>query len=155
MVVRDADTTPTSALEDAFVASGGHFTTWRDGFALEDEFFHSLPVNACLGLITYAWELHETLVNAHLGTISNNTVTTDSIWAEAGAAVPALSAATRTVLGRASRIRKAGWFKSISWMEEAARNHVGPALFIAQPQVDATFAARVNGIFVWVADAPR
>ncbi len=155
MVVRDADTAPMPAVEQAFVASGGRFTTWRDGFALEDEFFHSLPVNACLGLITYAWDLHETLVNSHLGTISNNTVNTESIWAEAGAGVPALSAATRSVLGRASRIRKAGWFKSISWMEEAARNHVAPSLFNAQPQVDATFAARINGIFVWAGDAPR
>jgi len=155
MVVRDADIAPTSAIEQAFVASGGQFTAWRDGFALEDEFFHSLPVNACLGLITYAWELHETLVNSHLGTISNNTVNTVSIWAEAGAAVPALSAATRSSLGRASRIRKAGWFKSISWMEEAARNHVAPALFSAQPQVDATFTAQINGIFVWAGNAPR
>lgn len=155
MVVRDADTAPSPAIEQAFVASGGRFTAWRDGFALEDEFFHSLPVDACLGLIKYAWELHETLVNSHLGTISNNTVNTDSIWAEAGAAVPVLSAATRGVLGRASRIRKAGWFKSISWMEEAARSHVAPALFPVQPQVDAVFAACINNIFAWVSDAPR
>lgn len=155
MVVRDADTAPTPAVEHAFVASGGCFTTWRDGFALEDEFFHSLPVNACLGLITYAWELHEALINAHLGTISNNTVSTDSIWAEAGTAVPALSAATRSVLGRASRIRKAGWYKSITWMEEAARYHVAPALFIAQSQVDATFVTRITRIFEWASDAPR
>lgn len=155
MVVRDADTAPSPAIEQAFVASGGRFTAWRDGFALEDEFFHSLPVDACLGLIKYAWELHETLVNSHLGTISNNTVNTDSIWAEAGAAVPALSAATRGVLGRASRIRKAGWFKSISWMEEAARSHVAPALFPVKPQVDAVFAACINNIFAWASDALR
>lgn len=153
MVVRDADVAPAAAVEHAFIAAGGAVTAWRDGCALEDELFNSLTVNACQGLIRYAYELHEELVNAHLGTASNNTVSIASIWAEAEAQpqAPALSVATRCTLGRASRTRKAGWFKSISWMEEAARFQVAPELDRADP----AFLARINSIFEWANNAPR
>jgi hypothetical protein len=151
MVVRDADIAPAPAVEAAFVAAGGEFTAWRDGCALEDELFNSLAVNSCLSLIRYAHELHDGLVNSHLATASNNTVTFDSIWAEAQAQPPALSHATRGVLGRASRMRKAGWYKSISWMEEAARVHIAPELQWADPD----FVARINRIFAWASHAPR
>jgi putative ATP-dependent endonuclease of OLD family len=151
MVVRDADIAPAPAVEQAFVAAGGQSTAWRDGCALEDELFNSLTVNSCLSLIRYAHELHEGLVNAHLVTTSNNAVTLESIWAEAQAQPSTLSPATRSVLGRASRMRKAGWYKSISWMEEAARAHIAPELQGADPD----FVARINGIFTWASHAPR
>ena len=151
MVVRDADVAPAVAVEQAFVAAGGVFTAWRDGCALEDELFNSLTVNSCLNLIRYAYDLHEGLIDAHLGTISNNTLNINSIWAEGQAQPFVLSPATRSILGRASRIRKAGWFKSISWMEEAARLHVAPELHLAAPD----FFARINGIFEWANHAPR
>lgn len=151
MVVRDADVAPAAAVEQDFVAAGGMFTAWRDGCALEDELFNSLSINSCLGLVHYAFELHEGLVDAHLGTTSNNAVSRASIWAEAQAQPPFLSPATRSIVGRASRTRKAGWFKSISWMEEAARCHVAPELHLAAPE----FSARINRIFEWANNAPR
>lgn len=149
MVVRDDDKKPTQAVEQAFVGNLGSVIAWGDGRALEDELFHSLSVNGCLYLINFAYELHENLVDAHLTTTSNNTVSIKSVWAEAEGTV--LSAGTRSVLGRASRIRKAGWFKSISWMEEAARAIIAPDL----AQADPAFKAKIDQVFGWAANGER
>jgi hypothetical protein len=55
---------------------------------------------------------------------------------------------SRAVLGKAARTRKAGWFKSVTWMEEVARNTVGPDLADA----DAGFTALIEDIFAWASD---
>lgn len=151
LVVRDADIEPVAAIEQAFVNAGGLFCAWEAGHTLEDELFSTLSVNSCLSLIRYAYDLHEDLVSSHLVTTSNNTVTLASIWAEAEAQPPAISPGTRTIIGRASRIRKAGWYKSISWMEEAARACIAPELHLSSP----AFQARIARIFDWANHAPR
>ncbi|MFJ4346337.1 ATP-dependent nuclease [Pseudomonas sp. NPDC089401] len=145
MVVRDDDKPPTAATEQAFLQKGGQFIAWNDGRALEDELFHSLSVNGCLNLIKFAHSLHEDLVRSHVVTVSNNTASLDSIWAEAQGG--SLSADTRTLLGKASRIRKSGWFKSISWMEEAARTVIAPDLMNGNQ----AFTAKMDRIFGWAA----
>lgn len=150
MVLRDDDTKPTPETEQGFIANGGAVTTWRAGRTLEDELFNSLTPNACLSLIKYAYDLHGDLVHDHVRTTSNGAVTLQNIWDEV-ANTQALSAASRTLLGQASRVRKAGWFKSISWMEEVARNIVAPDL----PQCDQAFRALVDPIFGWAANGPR
>jgi hypothetical protein len=55
------------------------------------------------------------------------------------------------MLGQAARIRKAGWFKSISWMEDVARTIVAPDL----PLCDPGFKALVDQVSAWAAHGPR
>ena len=62
-----------------------------------------------------------------------------------------LSAECRAILGQAARIRKAGWFKSISWMEDVARTIVAPDLHLC----DQGFRALMDQVFGWATDGPR
>jgi hypothetical protein len=63
----------------------------------------------------------------------------------------ALSPGTRVILGRASRVRKKGWFKSITAMEHVAYTIVGPAL--SAPEIDAGFREIVLRLFGWAYSA--
>jgi len=150
MILRDDDIPPTQVVEQAVVARGGTVVAYRAGRALEDELFASLPVVGCQALINYAYELHEDLIHAQLATVSNNTLTFQLIWDEIDA-TQAIDPARRATLGRAARIRKNGWFKSISWMEHAARTIVGPNMDAA----DAGFRSLMNSVFAWADRAPR
>jgi len=150
LVVRDDDKQPTPAIEQAFLARGGEVVSYRTGRSLEDELFISLTPAACQKMINYAYELHGELTIEHLRSVSNNTITFQAIWDEI-LATQALSLQTRTFLGQAARIRKAGWFKSISWMEEVARTIVAPDLLLCDPG----FSAVVNKIPMWAANEAR
>lgn len=150
MVVRDDDKKPTPAVEQAFVQNGGTVVAYRAGRAMEDELFGSLTPAACQQLITYAHELHGDLIHEHLHTVSNNTLTFQAVWDEIQN-TGALSVERRATLGKAARIRKAGWFKSISWMEEVARTIVAPDLH----QCDQGFRALMDQVFGWAAHGPR
>ena len=59
-----------------------------------------------------------------------------------------LSTQSRTVLGKASRTRKGGWFKSVTWMEDVARDIVGPDL----DNADAEFREFIEAVFAWAND---
>lgn len=143
MVFRDNDHPPTQEIEESFIRQGGLVLTWPAGRALEDEIFASVPVATCLSLITYAFELHEEKVEAHVRTVSRNDLNLAAIWAEAETGV--LSLQTRALLGQAARTRKSGWFKSITWMEHVARHILAPVLLQCAPD----FQARVNSVFHW------
>jgi len=147
-VVRDDDKKPTAGVEEAFVAGGGKVVAWRDGRALEDELFLSLSDDAVSKLIDRAIELHgEELLNEHIRSASNNAKALNGIQIEA--LIHGISLESRAVLGKAARTRKAGWFKSVTWMEDVARDIVGPDL----ANTEAGFRALVDGIFAWVGDA--
>lgn len=150
MVVRDDDKQPTPEAQQSFVNQGGSVMAYRAGRALEDELFGSLSPAACQALITYASELHEELIHEHLRTTSNNTLTLDAVWQEISQ-TSALSLQTRTTLGKAARIRKKGWFKSISWMEHVARTIVGPDMNLCDPG----FRALMDQVFRWAQHGPR
>ena len=150
MVLRDDDKRPTVAVEQAFVQNGGTVVAYRAGRALEDELFDSLTPTACQKLIGYANELHGDLIVEHLRTVSNNTLTFQQVWDEIQK-TGALSAERRTILGQAARIRKAGWFKSISWMEDVARTIVAPDLRLCDPD----FRALMDQVFAWAAHGAR
>jgi len=147
MVLRDDDKKPTPAVEQAFVEKGGAVVAYRAGRALEDELFGSLTPAACQKLISYANELHGDLIHEHLRTVSNNKLTVQQICDEIQK-TNLLPVQHRAILGQAARIRKAGWFKSISWMEEAARTIVAPDLQLC----DQGFRALMDQIFGWAAD---
>jgi putative ATP-dependent endonuclease of the OLD family len=59
-----------------------------------------------------------------------------------------ISARSRAILGEAARTRRAGWFKSVSWMEGVARDIVGPDLDDADPD----FVALIDELFEWAGD---
>ena len=150
MVLRDDDKQPTPAVEQVFVQNGGTVIAYRVGRALEDELFMSLTPAACHKLITYANELHGDLIHEHLRTSSKNTLTFHQVWDEIQS-TGALAPERRAVLGQAARMRKAGWFKSISWMEDVARTIVAPDLHLCDPG----FRALMDQAFEWATHASR
>ena len=147
-ILRDDDVQPDAMREAAFIADGGKVVAWGSGRALEDELFASLSEDGAMKLLNRAKELHgEELVDAHIksatdGAKSLNDIEVESIFDE-------LSAESRAALGKAARSKKAGWFKTVTWMEDVARDIVGPDL----GESAAEFQARVAGIFDWVSNA--
>lgn len=143
-VVQDNDKAPTPAVVQAFIATSGYHMAWRDGKALEDELFASFPAAAISALILRALEITEDgLVDLHIKTKSSGKVNLAAVNHEGAAG--AYSPSTRAFLGEASRVRRAGWFKSISKMEAVARDIVGPHFDAS----DADFRETVNGLFGW------
>jgi hypothetical protein len=141
-VLRDDDVKPTPAVEPA-----GTVIKWGDDCALEDDLFINLTADGVDRLIEYAIELHgEELVDEHIKTASQGqtdleTIRNDTEFGD-------YSVENRTFLGNASRIRKAGWFKSVTWMEAVGRNVVGPDLANA----NAEFKGTIEAIFEWASD---
>lgn len=139
-VVRDDDVRPTAEVQDAFTRVGGKITAWREGRALEDELFFSLSDAAVQQLLGYALDLHgEELIDAHIRSASAGTSTLAACQA-------GLTPDVRTLLGTASRAKKAGWFKSVTWMEHAAREIVAPDLNNCDPD----FANAIYDLFEWM-----
>lgn len=147
-VVRDDDKKPTATIEDGFIAKGGRVIAWRDGHALEDELFLSLSDDGVRKLVAHAVELHgRDLVNEHIKSATKNANDLAGILAEADTG--GFSPASRAALGAAARTKRAGWFKSVTWMEEVARDIVGPDL----PNADVGFRDLIESIFAWCANA--
>lgn len=146
-VVRDDDKSPTEKLEAGFIDQGGKVIAWGQGRALEDELFQSLPEDAVVNLIERAIELHgEERIREHIRSTSEGAKDLDGIRFEP--LDNGLSQESRSVLGKAAQRKRAGWFKSVTWMEEAARDVVAPAL----PNADPAFVARVNQLFAWASN---
>lgn len=147
-VLRDADVAPTEGVEAAFVAAGGTPFAWRPGTTLEDELFGSLTDNGVEALLAFAIDLHgEELIDAHLRSATENAIELEALRVQL--LLDNLPASHRAALGKDSRTRKAGWFKSVSWMEEAAREIVAPDL----AGCDAEFRGIVERVFGWACDA--
>ena len=142
-VFRDDDLGPTPSVESDFLSNGGEHFVWRSQRALEDELFLSLSDAAIYDLLERAIELHgEEIVNSHIKSASNNNLDLDALSAER---LHGPSEQTRATLGAASRTRRGGWFKSVTWMEDAARDIIGPDLRDAE----SGFSALVERIFFW------
>jgi putative ATP-dependent endonuclease of the OLD family len=143
-VLRDADTSPAEGIAQDLLELGGNVFSWRDERALEDVLFLSLPIDAVQNLINLAVELHgEDLIDAHIRSVSQGVATLVTVRLELLGGD--LERDTRMILGLAARTRKAGWFKSVSWMETATREIIAPA-FAACHQ---DFRAIVSGLFGW------
>jgi hypothetical protein len=147
-VVRDDDQKPTEAVEMAFTASGGKVFAWRNGRTLEDELFLSLSNDGIRNLLARAVELHgEDVVNDQIKSASQNTKDLKAIQTEL--LNKGVTPDSRSILGKAARTRKAGWFKSVTWMEDVARDIIGPDLANADGGLRSIF----EEIFVWADDA--
>jgi ABC-type multidrug transport system ATPase subunit len=143
-VLRDDDKKPSAGVEETFTDAGGTVFTWRQDRALEDELFLSLTDKAVDKMLEFAIELHgDTLVDDHIKSATKSGKTLDAVQMEA--LFDSLSTETRTILGKASRSKRGGWFKSVSWMEEVAREIVAPDLAAAE----AGFSDIIAGVFAW------
>ncbi len=147
-VLRDSDLPATPESDAAFVAAGGTIVFWREGRALEDELFLSLTDGAANDLLQRAIDLngHE-LINEHIKSVTNNATDLDAVQIEG--MTSGLSQETREFLGAAARKKKVGWFKSVTRMEDVAREIVGPDLDNADP----IFRATVDEVFAWAGNA--
>ena len=140
LVFRDDDQQPDTPTEAAFVNGGGKLAKWRPGRAMEDELFASLSDAAMMALIERAILIHgQELIVAHMSSASSG-----SMMLSNPAAL--LSAAGRSVLAKASKTKKAGWFKSVSWMEDAGADVIGPNLVEAEP----AFQQILADLFAWI-----
>ena len=143
IIVRDNDVKPTADVAATFIAAGGKIIAWRDDRTLEDELFLSLTDDGVNKLIERAVELHgEDLVNEHIKSASKNSMDLNAVRA-------GLTPESRLILGKAARTKRAGWFKSVTWLEDVAREIVGPDLVNA----DAGFRTLVDDIFTWASHA--
>lgn len=147
-VLRDDDKTPKEDVEKGFITHGGKVIAWRDRRALEDELFLSLSEGAVRRLIARAVELHgEELINDHIKSVSHNAKDLDVIRAET--LTEGITPESRQILGKSARTKARGWFKSVTWMEDVAREIIGPDLSNA----DAGFRALIDDIFTWAGNA--
>ena len=147
-VLRDDDMKPSDGIESTFIDLDGSVFSWREGRALEDELFMSLTDGAVGEMLHLAAEIHgDTFIDDHIKSVSANAQDFDSTDSEI--LLGELSLETRAILGKASRTRKSGWFKSVSWMEKVAGEIVAPNLAVA----DAGFREIVGRIFDWAVRA--
>ena len=147
LVLRDDDVLPDPAVEQAFLQRGGRVVAWRERRALEDELFAVVPGESVKQMLAYAIDLHgKETIEHHIAKASNNTATYLNILFQATAGTLTLDA--RAILGKASRIRKTGWFKQISWMETVARDFVFPSWNL----LDQGFREKIWAITGWPND---
>jgi hypothetical protein len=143
-VFRDDDKKPTKELEASYKADSGTVLVWQNGRAIEDELFLSVSDVAVGKLIDLAIELQgNELVDDHIKSVSNNSKNLNDIQLER--IIEGVGNESRSLLGEAARRRRAGWFKSITWMERVAHEIVGPDYANSEGE----FVSRVNQIFSW------
>ncbi|ELM3617458.1 AAA family ATPase [Aeromonas sobria] len=146
LVMVDADKPPTAAIVQAYVDAGGEYITWRDGRALEDELFLSLPDAGVDALLQRAVDLmEEPLVAAHIQAQSNGQLTLAHIRQQRQQLGAPYPFATRQLLGLAARNRRNGWFKSVTKFEDVARDILGPHSQTSEPG----FIALINRLYGW------
>jgi len=138
---------PARAVRPCPRAANGAVFSWRDGRALEDELFQNLTDGAVSQLLHLATELHgKELVDTNIRSASQNAKHLEAIQLEI--VLDGLSAASRIILGKASRSKKTGWFKSVSWMEEAAHTIIAPDL----AKANAGFRNITEQVMMWSTD---
>lgn len=143
-VLQDNDKTPSAALVKQFTDAGGFHLAWREGHALEDELFASLPASAIDALLVRAQELtEEGTVDSHIVSTSQGQSNLALITQEGRTG--AYSTGTRVLLGAASRRKKAGWFKSISKMEAVSHDILCPSWGASDPE----FIAPIDKLLKW------
>lgn len=137
--LRDDDVQPDATEEGLFTFNGGSLFKWEPDQALENAIFYGVSDTAVHQLLERAVELHgEDLIGEHIVAASSNAVT---LALCRGPVTPL----TRQVLGTAAKWKKNAWFKTVSWMEDVARDIIGPDYHTANP----AFRTVVGNIFQW------
>lgn len=142
-VLRDDDVRPDEVEEATFEGSkGGTVFKWQAGQALEQALFLGLSDQGVHKLLEHAVEIHgEELIEAHIRSTSKGATTLVNCL---GTVTPA----TRIVLADAAKSKNKSWFKTVSWMETAARDIIGPDL----PNASAEFRDMLAALFRWCND---
>ncbi len=147
-VMRDDDKKPDAATEAAFAGAGGMVVAWRDGRCLEQELFWSLPAAAVEKLTERAVDLvGKELVDDQIKSASSNAYDSEVILAICRDGT--IGQAHRVALGKASVSKEKPWFKSVTRMEDVAREIVGPGLEGSDPP----FKIAVEALFDWATNA--
>ncbi|MBW4332257.1 AAA family ATPase [Stakelama sp. CBK3Z-3] len=137
--LRDDDVQPDASEEEAFQFNNGTVFKWAPGQALEHAIFHGVSDAAVHLLLERAIEIHgEDLIAEHISAASQSLVTLATCQGP-------VSPATRQILAVASKWKKNAWFKTVTWMEEAARDIIAPDMANATP----AFQAVVGNIYQW------
>ncbi|MEN5139481.1 ATP-dependent nuclease [Pseudomonas juntendi] len=146
LAIVDADKPPTPEILQGFLAAGGRSITWGVGRALEDELFASLPDTAIDALMAKALEdPGRELVSEHIRSKAEGMLSLDELLAARGQFTP-YQAEQRRILGIASRIRRKGWFKSVTSYQYIGKSIIGPHL----ADSEAGFQQVINGIKDWI-----
>lgn len=136
--LRDDDEQPKKADEHSFESSQGTVFKWSDGRAFEDELFICVSDYAVRELCKLAMEIHGAdKVPHHLASECGSSIDIDT-WLED------INGNKRIKIAKAAKSGK--WFKSISHMEQAARDIVAPDL----PNARETLRSIVIDIYDWV-----
>jgi len=136
-VLRDDDVAPSVDDENKFIDSGGKVFKWQKGSAIEDAIFNSVSDDTAVELVRYAISIDgETLVRDHIASTAGKAVDIEDLLKN-------MDVEGRALMGRAAK--SGSWFKSISKMEDATREIIGPNLL----SCDQSFIATIKGIFEW------
>lgn len=137
--LRDDDIQPNASEEQAFQFYQGAVFKWAPGQALENAIFHGVSDAAVHLLLERAIEIHgEELITEHISAASQGLVTLASCRGP-------VSPATRQTLAIASKWKKNAWFKTVSYMEEAARDIIAPEM----PNATPAFKEVIGAIYQW------
>ena len=142
-VLRDDDVQPDAGEEGTFDLMGGDVFKWQLGQALEQALFTGVSDNAVHLLLERAVDIHgEELIAAHVDAASFGTMSLADCRGP-------VTDHVRTTLADAAKSKKNSWFKTVGWMEEVARDIIGPDLADARPE----FRATLEAVFTWCANA--
>jgi predicted ATP-dependent endonuclease of OLD family len=137
-IVRDSDKSPPKD-EAEFTDLGGVVFKMAEGRALEDEIFLSLDDPDVNALIEFAIDQNGyDTVNENIKTRSDGLFDLEKARSD-------LNENARVILGKASRIRKRGWFKSVTLMERVAEDFVAPHF----TRTETDFGKRYQEILNW------
>jgi len=141
-VLHDSDKIPTPDVKGEFEAARGPTFAWREGCSLEEELFLALPERTALQLLDYAVERRgEQAIDAQIRSTSAGKFTLASCR-------EGLTPEARSVLGKASKAKSSGWYKTLTDMETVARDIVGPGASNSA----ASFTGPINALTKWIAD---
>lgn len=141
-VLRDDDVQPDTGEEAIFDPLGGNLFKWEDGQALEQALFTGVSDSGVHLLLERAIEIHgKELIAAHIETTSLGSMSLADCRGP-------MNDRIRATLADAAKSKKNSWFKTVGWMEEAARDIIGPDLPKARPE----FRAAIDAVFTWCAD---
>ncbi|EQB04016.1 ATP-dependent nuclease [Sphingobium baderi] len=137
--LRDDDVQPDVGEEALFTFQDGRLFKWAAGQALEHAIFLGVSDAAVHQLLERAVELHgEELIDEHIRAASQNAL---ALATCRGPVTPW----SRQTLATAAKGKKNAWFKTVSWMEDAARDIIGPDF----QNMSADFRGSIAALFDW------
>jgi len=144
-VLHDNDKIPTPDIKAEFETAGGPTYAWRPGCALEEELFLALPEPAVQKMLEYAVSRRgEKAIDDQIRSASGAKHSLATCQAN-------LTTEARTLLGKVSKAKTSGWYKTLSDMEAVARDIVGPGAKGA----DASLISPINGLLGWISDGAK